>query len=298
MIQALPRVLAPFGAAATASAGVFALSAASPGNPLAHTVANWEFISAQARANLTAAYATGGWLSAWASWVHTAITSGQLGYSRTLHAPVLDIIATRGLNTIAATTLAAVITAAATLAACLLLAVFPKLSRRTWLSGVIGVWLAIPSFFIAVLIVVFAGRFLYNPATTAPIVMAPSVALTIAITWTAPLVASARAAASEVWATPWARALVGRGLDRSTIVITVLPSLLAAAGSYALLFVPQLVVGEAAVEAVLAYPGLGNALAKAAAGADLPLLAAVTGLAAACATGLVVLRRRPVAWTP
>lgn len=290
MLRILSKILIPIGAALATSAGVFALSAASPHNPLASTVANWEFMSAKARANMAAAYDSGGWLGAWFNWLYTGLTTADLGYSRILHAPVWDIMITRGLNTLATTTMAAGLTAIITLSLCLPLAVYPRLASRAWLTGALGMWLGMPVFLVAVMVVVFLGQYLYNPALTAPIVMAPSVAAIIAFAWSAYLMATARTAANEIWATPWARALIGRGISTRLIIRCVLPRLLSAVSAYTLLMVPELVIGSAVVESVLAYPGLGNALVKAAAGADLPLLATATALAALITTTLIMLR--------
>lgn len=272
-----------------AGAGVFALAAASPTNPLAHTVGSWEFASEQARADLEAAYHSGGWLSAWWQWLITAVTTGDLGYSRILHAPVAEIVASRGLNTIAASVCAAAITVIVVGAVAIALARFPGLAQSSSASGVLGAWLAVPSFLIALIIVVVWGASLPNPATSAPITLTPGVAITVALAWAAPLIAAARSAAAEVWSTPWARALIGRGFGHSARIRTVLPTVLGAVRSPALVYLPTIVLGEAAVEAVLAYPGLGNALVQAAAGADLPLLATVTSIAAGMTTGLVLL---------
>lgn len=270
---------------------MFALAALSPANPLARTVTGWEFASAQAREQLTAAYDTGGWFGAWWQWLVIAVTSGDLGYSRILHTPVSEVILTRGLNTMAATACAIVLTVVIVGFASVLLARFPGLALSGAASGLIGAWLAIPSFLIALIIVIVWGARLPNPATSAPITMVPAVALTIALAWSATLIAAARSAAAEVWSTPWARALIGRGLSPAARVRTVAPIVLRAARSPALVYLPVVILGEAAVEAVLAYPGLGNALVEAAAGADLPLLASVTALAAALTTGLVLLVR-------
>lgn len=272
------------------SAGVFALAAVSPANPLAHTVGGWEFASAQARENLAAAYDTGGWLGAWWQWLLTSL-GGDLGYSRILHTPVAEVIGSRGLNTIAATGTAVVITAVIVVAAAVLLARFPGLAHNSVASGFVGMWLAVPSFLIALFIVVFWGAQMPNPATSAPITLIPPVAVTIALAWSAMLIAAARSAAAEAWSSPWARALIGRGFPPAARVSTVLPVVLAAVRSPALIYLPVVVLGEAAVEAVLSYPGLGNALVEAAAGADLPLLSTVTGLAAALTTGLVLIVR-------
>lgn len=272
-------------------AGVFALAAISPANPLAHTVAGWEFASAQARAELVTAYDTGGWIGAWWQWMVTAVTTGDLGYSRILHEPVAEVIAGRGLNTVAATATAVVLTGIIVTVVCTLLARFPGLAHNPVTSGVIGAWLAVPSFLIALLIVVGFGARLPNPATSAPITLIPAVSVTIALAWSAMLIAAARSAAAEVWSTPWARALIGRGLTSSARVRTILPSVLSAVRSPAIIYLPVVILGEAAVEAVLSYPGLGNALVEAAAGADLPLLATVTALAAALTTSLVLLVR-------
>lgn len=280
-----------FAAVLAAGVGVFALAAASPANPLAHTISSWEFASAQARADLEAAYQSGGWLSAWWQWLMTAVTTGDLGYSRILHAPVAELVASRGLNTIAASVIAVAITAIVVGTVAIALARFPGLAQSSSASGVLGAWLAIPSFLIALIIVVFWGAQLPNPATSAPIALIPGVAITIALAWAAPLIAAARSAAAEVWSTPWARALIGRGFDNGARIRTVLPTVLGAVASPALVYLPTIVVGEAAVEAVLAYPGLGNALVQAAAGADLPLLATVTSIAAGVTTGLVLVVR-------
>lgn len=274
-----------------AGAGVFALAAASPANPLAHTVSNWEFASAQARADLEAAYQSGGWLSAWWQWLVTAVSTGDLGYSRILHAPVGEIVASRGLNTVAASVVAVAITAVVVGAIAIALARFPGLAQSSSASGLLGAWLATPSFLIALIIVVVWGAQLPNPATSAPITLIPGVAITIALAWAAPLIAAARSAAAEVWTTPWARALIGRGLGNGPRIRTILPTVLGAVRSPALVYLPAIVVGEAAVEAVLAYPGLGNALVQAAAGADLPLLATVTSIAAGVTTGLFLVVR-------
>ncbi|SDS19730.1 peptide/nickel transport system permease protein [Brevibacterium sandarakinum] len=278
-----------------AGAGVFALAAASPANPLAHMISSWEFASAQARADLEAAYQSGGWLSAWWHWLVTAVTSGDLGYSRILHSPVAEIVTSRGLNTIAASLTAAAITVIVVGVVAIALARFPGLAQSLSASGLLAAWLAVPSFLIALIIVVIWGAQLPNPATSAPITLIPGVAITIALAWAAPLIAAARSAAAEVWSTPWARALIGRGFSRSARIRTVLPTVLGAVRSPALVYLPTIVVGEAAVEAVLAYPGLGNALVQAAAGADLPLLATVTSIAAGVTTGLVLLVRTATA---
>lgn len=278
-----------------AGAGVFALAAASPANPLAHTVGSWEFASEQARADLEAAYQSGGWLSAWWQWLVTAVTTGDLGYSRILHAPVAEIVTSRGLNTIAASVCAAAITVIVVGAVAIALARFPGMAQSSSASGLLGAWLAVPSFLIALIIVVVWGTRLPNPATSAPITLIPSVAITIALAWAAPLIAAARSAAAEVWSTPWARALIGRGFGHGARIRTVLPTVLGAVRSPALVYLPTIVLGEAAVEAVLAYPGLGNALVQAAAGADLPLLATVTSIAAGMTTGLVLLVRTATA---
>lgn len=237
-------------------AGVFALSAASPSNPLAHTVAGWEFASAEARENLAAAYDTGGWPGAWWQWLLTSLTTGDLGYSRLLHTAVGEVVLGRGLNTVAATLCAVVITAVIVLIASVLLARFPGLAHHSAASGLIGAWLAVPSFLIALIIVVLFGRQLPNPATSAPITLIPSVAITIALAWSAMLIAAARSAAAEVWSTPWARALIGRGFSSTARVRTVLPSVLSAVRAPAVIYVPVVVLGEAAVEAVLSYPCL------------------------------------------
>lgn len=278
-----------------AGAGVFALAAASPANPLAHTVGSWEFASEQARADLEAAYQSGGWLSAWWQWLVTAVITGDLGYSRILHAPVAEIVTSRGLNTIAASVCAAAITVIVVGAVAIALARFPGMAQSSSASGLLGAWLAVPSFLIALIIVVVWGTRLPNPATSAPITLIPSVAITIALAWAAPLIAAARSAAAEVWSTPWARALIGRGFGHGARIRTVLPTVLGAVRSPALVYLPTIVLGEAAVEAVLAYPGLGNALVQAAAGADLPLLATVTSIAAGMTTGLVLLVRTATA---
>lgn len=280
-----------FAAVLAAGVGVFALAAASPANPLAHTISTWEFASARTRADLEAAYQSGGWLSAWWQWLVTAVTTGDLGYSRILHVPVAEIVASRGLNTIAASLTAATITVIVVGAVAIALARFPGLAQSSSASGLLGAWLAVPSFLIALIIVVIWGARLPNPATSAPITLIPGVAITIALAWAAPLIAAARSAAAEVWSTPWARALIGRGFGHSARIRTVLPVVLGAVRSPALVYLPTIVVGEAAVEAVLAYPGLGNALVQAAAGADLPLLATVTSIAAGATTGLVLLVR-------
>jgi peptide/nickel transport system permease protein len=272
------------------SLGVFALAALSPANPLAHTVAGWEFASPQAREALAAAYDTGGWFGAWWQWLLTSL-GGDLGYSRILHTPVAEVIAGRGLNTIAATGCAVILTGIIAVIASVLLARFPGLAHNPVTSGFVGAWLAVPSFLIALIIVVVWGAQLPNPATSAPITMIPGVAITIALAWSAMLIAAARSAAAEVWSTPWARALIGRGFSSLARVRTVLPVILGAARSPAIIYLPVVVLGEAAVEAVLSYPGLGNALVEAAAGADLPLLATVTALAAALTTGLVLIVR-------
>lgn len=290
MLRILGRILTPIGAALATSAGVFALSAVSPHNPLASTVSNWEFMSARTRASMAAAYDNGGWLGAWFNWLYTSLTTADLGYSHILHAPVWDILITRGINTLATTVMAAGMTAIITLGLCLPLAIYPRLASRAWLTGALGLWLGMPVFLLAVMVVVFLGRYLYNPAMTAPIVMAPSVAAIMAFTWSAYLMATARTAANEIWATPWARALIGRGLSTRLISRCILPRLLAAVSAYALLMVPELIIGSAVVESVLAYPGLGQALVKAAAGADLPLLATATALAALITTALIMLR--------
>lgn len=274
-----------------AGAGVFALAAASPANPLAHTVGSWEFASEQARADLEAAYQSGGWLSAWWQWLMTAVTTGDLGYSRILHSPVAEIVASQGLNTIAASLCAVAITVVIVGAVAIALARFPGLAQSSSASGILGAWLAIPSFLIALIIVVVWGAQLPNPATSAPITLIPGVAITIALAWAAPLIAAARSSAAEVWSTPWARALIGRGFSNSARIRIVLPTVLGAVRSPALVYLPIVVLGEAAVEAVMAYPGLGNALVQAAAGADLPLLATVTSIAAGVTTGLVLLVR-------
>lgn len=97
------RVVAPFVAALVASAGVFFLAAVSPHNPLANMVDNWEFASAQTKAELEAAYASSGWVGAWWSWLHTLMTTGDAGYSRVLQQPVTEILMVRGVNTLAST---------------------------------------------------------------------------------------------------------------------------------------------------------------------------------------------------
>lgn len=280
VLGSLARVAAPFLAGLTASAGVFLLAALNPSNPLAATVAGWEFASPQAKEAMKAAYRQDGWAGAWSSWLGTVLTRGDPGYSRTLHEPVLDILAGRGVNTLAATVTAALLTAAAVAGVMVLFSLRPGLAARPGVTGTVGAWLTLPSFLVAITVVFLLGPVLPNPARTAPIVQIPALAVVIAFAWAAPMVANVRAAAAEQAASPWGRALVGRGATGTLRIRAMTPGMARAAAAYGFVLIPQVVLGEAAVEAVFGYPGLGNALVAAAAGADLPLLATVTAIAA------------------
>lgn len=273
-------MLSPLSAALVASLGVFALSAASPNNPLSETIDGWEFISPESKTNLEAAYGNTGWFGAWASWVGTVVTSGDLGYSRLLKLPVVDILATRGLNTLAAGLFAVVLTLVVTGIAVLIFSVKPRLAESRLVAGAIGTWLTIPSFLLGVLVVLYFGAYLPNPATTAPIAQIPAVSLVIAVAWVAPMIANVRSAAVEQAGSSWGLALIGRGVSPWVRIKAMAPGLMAAAFAYGFVLVPQIVLGEAVVEAILSYPGLGNATVMAAVGADLPLLATVTAIAA------------------
>lgn len=276
----LLRVVAPFLAGLLASAGVFLLAAVSPSNPLAATVEGWEFASPQAQEAMEAAYRQDGWFGAWSSWAATVVVQGDPGYSRTLHEPVLDILAGRGINTLAATVTAAVLTAAMVAAVVAVFSLRPGLAARSGVTGAVGAWLTLPSFLVAIAVVFLLGPVLPNPARTAPIVQIPTLAAAIAIAWAAPMIANVRAAAAEQAGSPWGRALVGRGASGILRIRAMAPGMARAAVAYGFVLIPQVVLGEAAVEAVFGYPGLGNALVAAAAGADLPLLATVTAIAA------------------
>lgn len=230
------------------------------------------------------------WISAWWHWLTGALT-GDLGYSRAYHEPVAQVLTERlgwsallGLTgAVVAVVLAAVLGAAAGFRP-------GGLADRT-ISGLAVVVQAVPPFILAlgavlvlaVTLRLFPTSGLTDPgagitaASTARHLVLPALVLGISqVPW---LVLGLREAITRAAGSDAVRGAYARGLSRRIVDLGhILP--MAVAPFFALVGgrLAELLIGATVVEAVFAWPGLGDALVDCVRAMDFPLLAIVAVL--------------------
>ncbi|MFD2468884.1 ABC transporter permease [Amycolatopsis silviterrae] len=237
------------------------------------------------------------WFASWWHWLANAVT-GDLGYSRAYHAPVLQVLGDRlgwtallGLaGSVVAVVLAGVLGAVAGLR--------PGGLADRAISALAVVLQAVPPFVIALgSVLLFAVTLRLFPAagltdpgaaitagSAARHLVLPALALGLSqVPW---LVLGLREAITRAAGSDAVRGAHARGLPRRIVDLRhILP--LSVTPFFALIGgrLPELLVGATVVETVFAWPGLGDATVNSARALDFPLLAIVTVLT----VGLVLL---------
>lgn len=272
------------------SAGVFALAAASPFNPLAAYLGDrYERASADQKAAMAQQLGLDApWWQAWWTWLSDAVT-GDFGYSRIFNAPVTTVFADR----LPWTMLLSGVALALAVVVALVAGAYAGLRPGSWadrvLSAVAVVIQAIPPFVAAMTAVaLFAVTLLWLPAAgaTSPgqdytlggvvrhLLLPASVLALTQVPWLLLAVRTSVAAAVESDAV---RGATARGSSRRTIVVKhILPVSLAPMATIVAARLPELIVGAVLVEEVFGWPGLASAVVSSAKALDFPLLAALT----------------------
>lgn len=277
------------------SAGIFAVAAASPFDPLtAHLGQNYQSATIAQRHAAEAAYGLdqSWWSACWHWWVN--LLHGDLGWSSTLHQPVTTVLAERLPFTIglsAAALVAAVIISIAAGTRAGLRAATPTDKAVTGTATVLA---ATPPFVLSLLLVAVisvgagwlpaAGAAAPGQGYTAAGLLEhgllPWIALTVSqLPWLTLSTRSAVAAAASSDPVTAARARGIRGwplLSEHIWPAAIIPTL-ALLGTR----LPELVAGAAIVEAVFGWPGVADALVTSATALDFPLLATLSMTAAA-----------------
>ncbi len=283
LLFGLPLVLA-------VSLATFALAAASPFDPLdAYLGSAGDGFTESERATLRHTLGLDqSWISAWWHWATDAV-SGDLGYSRTYHEPVAQVLADRlgwtALLGLTGSVVAVVLAFALGTAAGLR----PRGLADRAISAMSLVLQAVPPFIVAlgsvmvlaVTLRLFPSSGLTDPgeavtaASTARHLALPALVLGVSqVPWLVLGLRETIVRAAGGDAVQGARA---RGLPRRVVAFGhILP--MSAAPFFALIGgrLPELLIGATVVETVFAWPGLGDATVDSARALDFPLLAIVT----------------------
>lgn len=269
---------------------IFWLAGIAPFDPVAaHLGAAQEFADAQTRARIAAQLRVDDpWWKHWLIWLRSLV-SGDLGWSSAHRQPVSAVLGARlgwsALLGAAALPLAA--------AASFLLALAsvrrPGGSLDRTVSAAVTVVAATPAFLICLgLIAVVAVRFGWLPAggvapagqaATAGVVAShlvlPAIALASALVpW---LTLHLRESMVTVYASPAVNGARARGATEAQVLTgQVMPAAVMPAVTVLAARLPELVTGTVLVETVFGWPGIGQALVRAATSVDYPLLAATT----------------------
>lgn len=285
LLLGVPLVLA-------VSLAAFALAAASPFDPLDSYLGGvGDGFTEAERAGLRRTLGLDqSWISAWWQWL-SGLGSGDLGYSRTYHEPVAQVLADRlgwtALLGLAGSLVAVVV--AVVLGAAAGLRPGGHVDRAV---GAVAVLLqAVPPFIVAlgaVLLLAVTLRLFPTSGLTDPgaAVTAGSAlrhlalpALVLGLSQAPWLILGLREAIGRAAGTDAVRGAQARGLPRR--VVDLGHTLPMAAGPFLALLggrLPELLIGATVVEAVFAWPGLGDATVASARALDFPLLAVVTVL--------------------
>ncbi|TDD62749.1 ABC transporter permease [Kribbella antibiotica] len=271
------------------SLATFALAAASPFDPLeAYLGGSGDgFTEAERGALRETLGLNQHWFTAWWQWLTHALT-GDLGYSRSFHEPVAQVLSERlgwtALLGVSGSIVAVLLSAALGIAAGLRAG---GLADRL-ISAFAVVLYAVPPFIVALgAVLLFAVTLRWAPAaglsdpgeaitaaSTARHLFLP--ALVLGLSQVPPLALGLREAITSAAAGDAVRGARARGLPwRIVNRRHVLP--MAAAPFFALVGgrLPELLVGATVVETVFAWPGLGDAVVNSARALDFPLLAVV-----------------------
>lgn len=272
------------------SAGVFALAAFSPFDPLAgYLGTNYTTTGAAQRAEMAAALGLDvPWWHAWWQWA-TGLTHGDLGFSRIYSQPVAQVLADRLPWTLLLSGIGVSLGTVLALALGVHAGLRPgSVSDRlaTWFAVLLQ---AVPPYVLALGgIAVFAlglrvlpvggaaapGSDITAASLTRHLVLPATVLALSVVPW---MLLSVRASvAAAVRSEPVTLALA-RGLPTRTIVTGhVLPVSLAPLVTLIGVRLPELVVGAVLVEEVFAWPGVAAATVAAAKDLDFALLAALS----------------------
>ncbi|TDC27089.1 ABC transporter permease [Kribbella albertanoniae] len=274
------------------SLATFALAAASPFDPLeAYLGGSGDgFTEAERGALRETLGLNQHWFAAWWHWL-TGLFTGDLGYSRTFHEPVAQVLADRlgwtALLGLSASVVAIVLSAALGATAGLKAG---GLADRL-ISGFAVILYAVPPFIVALgSVLLFAVTLRWVPAAgvtdSGDAITAASTlrhlflpALVLGISQVPPLALGLREAITRAADGDAVRGAQARGLPRRIVQSRhILP--MAAAPFFALIGgrLPELLVGATVVETVFAWPGLGDAVVNSARALDFPLLAVVVVL--------------------
>lgn len=284
------RVLIAVPILAVVSAGVFALAAVSPFDPLASYLRDrYERVPPQQQAELRQALGLDQpWWSSWWSWVQD-LAGGDLGRSRLYGQPVAQVIGERLPWTMLLSGTALVVAAVLGIAVGVCAGLRPGglLDRAS--TGMAVVIQAMPPFVLSLgAIAVFSlGLHLLPTGGVAPAGQAPDglgllrylllPVLVLALSQVPWLVLTVRGGVVQALRSDAVRAATCRGLPRGVVVRGhVLPVSLAPVVTVLGARLPELIVGAVIVEEVFAWPGLARALVEAAKQLDFPLLAVLT----------------------
>lgn len=280
------------------SAGVFALAAVSPFDPLvSYLGARYQATTPAQLESLRAALGLdGGWWSGWTGW-WADLARGDAGFSRSHAQPVAEVVAERLPWTLllsGAGFVVALVVGAVT-------GIWSGLRPGSWLdhliSGVAVVVQAVPPFVLAMAtIVIFSVGLGWLPGGGAAPVAGQATAGTVALHLVAPALAlglgqapwlalSLRESVVGALGSDPVRGALVRGVPWPRVVRAhVLPVSFAPFVALLGARLPELVVGAVLVEEVFAWPGIAAATVEAARSLDMALLAAL-----ACLTTAVVL---------
>lgn len=223
------------------------------------------------------------------SWLGRAL-AGDLGTSFATKRPVLEELSARFAVTVQLTLMAAAMAMA--MGAATGLASARRRGRTDWLVRICnGLFLAVPNFVVATLIVLLAGLyapgiavlghtpFLADPVASVGGLLLPALSLALAVSVT--ISENTRAAILEVSSQDFvlvarAKGLMPRTILRDYLVRNALTPIVTATG----LQVASLLGGSILVETIFAVPGTGQYLFEAITGRDYPVVQAIVLLAA------------------
>lgn len=272
------------------SAGVFALAAISPFDPLAgYLGVRYERATPEQRALLSETLGLDqSWFAIWFAWLGDLL-GGDLGQSRVFGQPVTQVVAERLPWTVLLSGCALVVATVVGVALGVWAGLRPGGIVDRCAGGLAVVVQTVPPFVLSLgAIAVFAlGWRLLPTGGIAPMGQAPEGATllrhlilpvgVLALSQMPWLLLTTRAGVVQAVASDAVRGAVVRGLPWPVVVRShILPVSLAPVVTVLGARLPELIVGAVLVEEVFAWPGIADALVEAAKQLDFPLLAFLT----------------------
>jgi len=285
------------------SFAAYALIELMPGDPIDVAIASDPRLSAADAERLRALYGLDRPLAErYLAWAASAAL-GEFGFSRLFAAPTSEVLGSALLNSTALLLPSTLASAAIGIGLGILAARRPRGSLDTMVNAVAFAGIAMPSFWLAILLIIlFAVLLGWFPAGGPPLEPGPAAWLhhlalpwlTLTVLGLAAYARQTRAAMIEALGEPWIRTARAKGAPASRVLLhhafpnAAIPVITVAALDFA-----TLVSGALVVETVFAWPGMGKLLYDAILGNDYNLallallLAALVTLAANLAADIL-----------